>query len=88
MACDIMELQHLSPEIQQSVRTNSLLPITSNLQKATKEFEKKIIVSVLEETKFNIRHAAERLGIHRVVLHRKIRAMNIVRPTACEENAL
>ena len=49
------------------------------LAEATAEFERRLIARVLEDVGGNVTQAAERLGIGRTALHRKIRTLGVRR---------
>ena len=51
----------------------------SSLAEAVEKTERQLIERALAQTQFNVSRAAERLGIHRVALHRKIRKHGIER---------
>ena len=48
---------------------------------AQREFERRFIVQVLARTDFNLRRAAQELGMHRNTLSRKIAAHRLKRST-------
>ncbi len=54
------------------------------LAEATAEFERRLIAHVLEDAGGNVTQAAERLGIGRTALHRKIRTLGVRRDGASD----
>ena len=53
-----------------------LLP-SQSLAEAREAFERRVVLRVLEEMKGNVSRAAERLGLDRTTLHRKLRSLMI-----------
>ena len=47
------------------------------LSEAREAFEKKVILRALQEQKGNVSRTAERLGLDRTTLHRKLKALGI-----------
>jgi transcriptional regulator with GAF, ATPase, and Fis domain/tetratricopeptide (TPR) repeat protein len=56
------------------------LTLQEAVQEAARDFERQFIQRALEEENFNVSATAKRLGLHRVGLHKKIRALGIHRP--------
>jgi two-component system nitrogen regulation response regulator NtrX len=53
------------------------IPAHATLAEAREAFEKRYLARVLAETKGNVSRAAERLGLDRTTLHRKMKALGL-----------
>jgi DNA-binding NtrC family response regulator len=81
LLCDAgIEISSLSPEIRGSAPTATAGEQGFGLKEAVREYERRLIESTLEDSRFNVSLAAQKLGIHRVVLHSKMRGLGITRP--------
>jgi two-component system response regulator HydG len=87
----LVHLSHFPPELQRkdrsSVDSSSLEGFFGEmaalpLDKATAEFERLLISRVLDETDGNVTHAANRLGMGRTALHRKMKALGVRRDSS------
>jgi two-component system NtrC family response regulator len=62
------------PEKEKSIN------LQDEVQQAVRIRERQVIEAALKEAKYNVTTTAKRLGLHRVVLHRKIRNLGIELP--------
>ncbi|MEO6324180.1 MAG: sigma-54 dependent transcriptional regulator [Thermoanaerobaculia bacterium] len=60
-----------------SSATGDELLASQSLAEAREAFERRVVLRVLEEMKGNVSRAAERLGLDRTTLHRKLRSLMI-----------
>jgi len=77
---DMASALRLRPQSEPETRVASGEEMKGTLREARERFEKAFILRRLQETHWNITRAAERLGIERSNLHRKIKSYGIETP--------
>ena len=82
LADETIEVGSLSPALRRADPGPSKggASRAAGLADALRGHERQLIQQALRETNYHVTEAAERLGLHRVVLHRKMRALGIRRP--------
>jgi DNA-binding NtrC family response regulator len=78
-----IELSALSPALRGSLapdRPEEVEETEMGLQESMRAYERRLIHQTLEATGYNVSQAADRLGLHRVALHRKMRKLGLSRP--------
>jgi PAS domain S-box-containing protein len=73
---NVITIEHLPPNIVKPIK-HSLVFNHSNLKEYIDDAERKAIVSVLDSCDWNKQKAAKILGIHRSLLYRKMKILNI-----------
>jgi len=76
---DVLDLHHLAPRVRGPV---AAAQTGRTFYDAMRDHERRIIEQALTEAGHNVTLAARRLDISRVVLHRKMRALGVTRPSA------
>jgi two-component system nitrogen regulation response regulator NtrX len=77
---DVASALRLRPQSEPERPAASGEELDGTLREAREQFEKAFILRRLRETHWNITRAAERLGIERSNLHRKIKSYGIETP--------
>jgi two-component system nitrogen regulation response regulator NtrX len=75
-----IEAGDLETSLRIRVEPEPVEEMEGTLREAREQFEKKFILHRLQETHWNITRAAERLGIERSNLHRKMKGYGIESP--------
>jgi DNA-binding NtrC family response regulator len=86
LLCDeFIDVSDLSPEIRGTSRVPLEEGSAVGLRDALRDYERRLIETALGETGGNVSAAAKLLKIHRVVLHRRMKALDIGRPAPRSE---
>jgi Nif-specific regulatory protein len=73
---DVLEARHLFPETSQGNLSEGK---TQLFQEATRRFQKRLLIEVLEASQWNISEAARRLGLTRAHVHNLVQAFELKR---------
>jgi len=77
LAGDTIELADLSRQVRGAAVPGQDEPAAPGLRQALQQHERALIEAALQTTDRNVTAAAGRLGLHRVALHRRMRALGI-----------